>query len=793
MSRFLKVLLLIFVTTSILSGCGGADERKNAYLEKAKQSIAAGDLDKARIELKNVLQIDPKFGNAYYQLGKIYEAKHEYRQAFGSYSKAAELTPDNFKNQARLGRFYLILAGDKTKAEEKMKYILGKAPENIDGLLLKAAILMRENKTDESLKISEGITKRAPYNVENSTFLALLYWQQKKPEKTIAVLEKTLEKNRDNVQLNLLLAKALINTKKYDSAEKIYQNFLKNKPDDFKSYTNLAGLYNLKGDKKKAVSILKQAIENNPDEVDRQLTLVQYIQQTQGKDAAEAELISLINQHSSLGKLRLALGELYNKEGKTQQAKAVYKKAVTEFSEDATGIQSRIMLALMYMHEKKEDKAKKELQDAIAISPNNPKVNMLIARIAIHDKNYEKVILSLRIVVKETPGNAEAYILLAAAHSVLGEKEQADTVLNNAYENNRDNPNTLMQLAKYYTKVNDIDKTEKMIDAYLALNDKSYEALSIKAKILNKEKKFSKVRPFLQKLITLFPTKENGYLLSMPYLANEKNSEKAVSLLKQGYKKVANKQVILQLLTSIQLSMGDKKEALNRINTAIKNSPDNINLQLLLAKTYLSIGDYKRAEVELKEVVQSHPDSEEAYVLLSGIYNKQNNQAARADIIRQGSEKTGSVRMSIMLAGIYGSNKKYDKAISIYEHTLSKSPDNALVMNNLASILSDHKTDKASLNRAKQLADKMKKSTQPVIQDTVGWIYYKTGDYTAAIKILKNSVKKAPDINIFNYHLGMAYKAAGDNKMAKTYLQKSLSNNKKFDGRTKAEQVLKTL
>ena len=82
--KLFRILILTLSAYTLIS-CGGADERKSVYMEKAKSSIEAGDLEKARIELKNVLQIDPKDSNAYFHLGKIYEQKKNYRQAFSNY------------------------------------------------------------------------------------------------------------------------------------------------------------------------------------------------------------------------------------------------------------------------------------------------------------------------------------------------------------------------------------------------------------------------------------------------------------------------------------------------------------------------------------------------------------------------------------------------------------------------------------------------------------------------------------------------------------------------------------
>ena len=141
------------VAVMILSGCGGAEERKGKYLERAKAYFEEENYDKAKIEFKNVLQIDPKTAAPYYFLGRIAEADQEWREAFGNYSKAVELDPDLLEARTRLGRFYL-LADQSDKAEEQISEVLTKAPDDPDALLLRATILFRSGKPDEAIASS---------------------------------------------------------------------------------------------------------------------------------------------------------------------------------------------------------------------------------------------------------------------------------------------------------------------------------------------------------------------------------------------------------------------------------------------------------------------------------------------------------------------------------------------------------------------------------------------------------------------------------------------------------------
>ena len=101
-NRFFRIFLLALLL-SILSACGGAEGRKAKYLERGKSQMEEEKFDKAQVEFRNVLQIDPKNAQAYYYLGQIAEKQRDLRQAFGYYSKAVELAPDNLDAQSKMG------------------------------------------------------------------------------------------------------------------------------------------------------------------------------------------------------------------------------------------------------------------------------------------------------------------------------------------------------------------------------------------------------------------------------------------------------------------------------------------------------------------------------------------------------------------------------------------------------------------------------------------------------------------------------------------------------------------
>ena len=83
-ARPLKVTAVIGLSLLLLA-CGGAEERKAKYLASGKALMEQADYSKARLELRNVLKIDPKDVGALYLLGQLEEKQQNWRKAYAYY------------------------------------------------------------------------------------------------------------------------------------------------------------------------------------------------------------------------------------------------------------------------------------------------------------------------------------------------------------------------------------------------------------------------------------------------------------------------------------------------------------------------------------------------------------------------------------------------------------------------------------------------------------------------------------------------------------------------------------
>ncbi|MEW8437174.1 MAG: tetratricopeptide repeat protein, partial [Candidatus Thiodiazotropha taylori] len=101
----LKNILMSFLIYALLflgTGCSSNEDRKQAYFDRGMELYKQGNYTKARLEFKNVLQIDPKDADAYYMFGLLEEKEENWRKAFSLYFRAVELKPNHKDAQVHL-------------------------------------------------------------------------------------------------------------------------------------------------------------------------------------------------------------------------------------------------------------------------------------------------------------------------------------------------------------------------------------------------------------------------------------------------------------------------------------------------------------------------------------------------------------------------------------------------------------------------------------------------------------------------------------------------------------------
>ena len=157
MHRMKIIVLILFVFLSVTGFFFKSDDEKKAdHYNKGKVFIEEGDLKSAELELRNAIQIDPEYADAYLLLGETLLKLGNAQEAFQAYGKVEQLDPENIDVRLRLASF-LLLAKQTDMAKERLDAVLAIAPENTDALMMMAAVQEQEKNLDEAASLYEKV------------------------------------------------------------------------------------------------------------------------------------------------------------------------------------------------------------------------------------------------------------------------------------------------------------------------------------------------------------------------------------------------------------------------------------------------------------------------------------------------------------------------------------------------------------------------------------------------------------------------------------------------------------
>jgi len=789
--RTICLSLVVFLTA-----CGGAEERKVKYLEKGKQYLEENNYEKAKVEFKNVLQIDPKFAEGYYYMGKIEEHRKDLRKALGNYQKSVELKPDYLDAKANIAKIYTFVGTKEyiDKANKEIKEILQKKPDHVMAMLVAATLDAKAGNKQKAIEKLKSIIAKSPDEKDAYSLMASIYLSQKNEQQAISTLEMGIKNSPDAINLRISLAKLYArNSDTYDKAEKLIQDVVALKPDEFKYRVALATFYATSGQKDKAEATLRKAIQENDEEPVRYLVLTEYFAKTKGAAAAEQELIKAIKQKPDMFELRFALVELYKKLNLHDKAKGVLQDIIKLEDISPNGLNARNKLAEIYLGESNINEAQKYIEQVLKESPADNDALFLKGKIAYLLNDDQTVINSIRTVVKNNPKDPDAALLLAQAHERSNQSDLAKSVLLSALEADPLNPKNHLNYANYLASKKQLDEASQTLDKALAYFNGDLDLMKAKLKVLVAEKKLDEVPDLLDMMKKTHPTDEDVYMIRGQYKLAQKKLDDALVEYESAYKYSSTKFKPLETIVKILVNQGEKAEAISRLNKLASDKPYASIAHELLGQIYIQQGNRSEGIKEF-ELAMDNSQWELPYISAGTAYLADNKLDKALAILKTGLAKVGNkVPLQFQLAGIYEKQKQYDNAKAVYEKILSGNPANRLATNNLVSLLVDYGNGNSDIKRAADLASTLENSNNIAFQDTLAWVSLKNGNATKALSIMEGVVAKAPNVPIFEYHMGMAYYQSGNRDKAREMLQKSVDGKGDFPGKDKAKQLLLTL
>ena len=788
----MKTPVLVLALALLVGACGSPEKRAADYLVKAQQFYDEGDWVKARLEAQNAAQVEPKNAKARFLLAQIAEQEQEYQQMFGHLLVVVDEDPGNVEARLKLGTLYFLgQAWDEAakQADELMKL----APDDSRVRLLNARVLIQKQDRDGGMAEVAKAIELDPDNVD-AILLQGASDAIEDLDKGIATLDAAINRLPEDKtrQLRELKVVMFSQGKRLGDVETGLRELSEDFPEEQGYKFQLAQFYASQGRVDEADQLLLKVTELDPTNADTQLGYVQFVAGQGNAAKAEAALKTFIEKNPDSGKLRLALGQLYEATNRPEEARKAYAELGERAPKTPDGLAARSRVAALDIRDGKLEPARARVDEILKDAPDDAGALLLRAGLRINDNKVDDAVADLRLVLRKEPENDRALLLLAQAYVRQNELVLSKDTYRRLLEVAPDSPDGLQQLAVLYASNKEYAEAEALLRRRLAKQPDDLVTSGRLVEVLMAQDQPARAEEEARRMQALTNQTGVGDFSLGRVLAQQKDFDGAAAAFKKSVAARDGDPLPLEGLVRSLLAAGKQSEAISVLNQQLGNEKNELFAKFLLGGIYGGSGDQGQAEKYLEDVIKDKPDSVVAWASLAGVYKDRDQRIAVYQ--RALKANPGNVELNMLLATEFEQASRFDDAMKIYEQVVKDAPAYEPGINNLAALLLDRRTDKASHARALELARKLANTDNPAMLDTLGWAHYRAGQYAEAVSVLERVVAKAGQFPIFRYHLGMAYMGAGNPVGARQELRQAVDKAEgDYPGLAEARATLEKL
>jgi tetratricopeptide (TPR) repeat protein len=744
----------------LLSGCSSSEEKAQSYYEHGKELLAAKDYDRAEVEFRNAVQYNKRLLPAWRDLAQVEELTHKWGALVPVLRNVLELDPNDMATRLKLGRL-LLAGGGVDDALRLVNEVKAPDDQNPDLLALKAAILLKLKDSDGAVREAQAALKLDPAHSGAMFVLAADDFAKGNLKAALGILNNDAIAKRNDIGASLFKLLILEKSQDLPESEALLKKLVDLYPKETGFKSELIRLYLFQHRNDDAEQVQRAIVAANPSDVQAHLDLIRLFTATKGPAAAEQETVSLINAGGDVFRYQLALAQLNFAQGRADDAIALLNKLISSESSTDNVQMARVNLAEAYISQKKSDAAAAVVADILKADARNISGLKLRAAMRIDGGQLEGAIADLRQALNDQPRASDLMVMLAIAYERSGSIDLADKQFADAVRVSNFNPQVTLNYTAFLQRRGNLAHAEDVLTDVAGRWPENVEVLSALAQVRLARQEWAGAEEVAQIIKRIGSNPVLGDELLGAALAGRNKNDESILALQNAYQAQPNATQPMYALVRVYLRAQKPDQAIGFLQSVLKANPSNAEAYVLLGSVQLTMKSPDEARKSFMAAVAKQPANVVGYRALADYYIAQKNYDEALKVINAGlKQQPDNFALHLALADILERSGNYDGAIAEYENLLNKDSGSMVIANNLASLLADHRTDKASLDRAMQLATMLQKSPLPQFKDTLGWVRYREGDYKAALPLLDDAATALPN-PLVHYHLGMAYLSIG--------------------------------
>ncbi len=730
------------------------------YLAKGRELYARQEFAEAALNYRKALQKDPRFAEAYYQLGLTEGHLNQGRDAFQDLSRAAELAPARRDVKLALGDFCLRSYLADTRRPKALydavarlaDQFLAENPESYDGLRWKGDLAAVDNKFAEAEAFFQRANKVKSDQPELLVSWSHVLFQDKQPEGAERLARQSIERHRA-----------------YGPA-----------------YDELFVQYTLLKKSHEAEQVLQQKVANNPSDIGAALQLAAFYGGASRQADMKAVLGQLLSNSVEFPHAHIQVGDFYESLQRWDEAIRTYEQGAQADPVQKLEYLKRITNVLLVQD--KTAQAQGVMREILKSDPNDDGAKAVQGSLLMKSGRADQAARIFRDLVKKSPDNVTWHYNLGRALQAQGDTVGAKHEYEEAIQRKRNFLAPRLALVNQAQQAGDYRSTLQYANDILSIDPEMPLVRLIRAQSLVAMGRVDEARTDLDALRPSFPDEVLLQLALVDLnLRHFKDAEEKFQKILQSER--GNTRAITGLVQA-EIAQDQLGKAAELLRQELERSPGSDSLRLLFADIEVAAGRLEVAIQQYRIVLLRNPRAAQTHLSLGRAYELKGMLPQAIDELRQTERLAPKDPLPpAVLAHMMISAGMQREALSALGHALVLGPKNAYLMNDMAYLTAETGGD---LNTALALAQNAVRTapTEPEMSDTLAWIYFKKNQIDSALRIYRGLVAKYPEKANFRYHFGMALLRASDDASAKREFQAALTLNPTTETRQQIEAAL---
>ena len=761
-------ILLIFVSLAFLSGCESSEQKAEKHFQSALALLEQGDEERAIVEFKNVFKLNIKHRAARQAYAELQKRRGNLREAIGQYLRLADQYPDDVEAYREISEMYATVGNWR-----EMKTYLATGRELApDDNVLKALQIVYDYQdrldAGDTQALEQTVSQARALLGEMPDYIMLRQVvidddiKNKRFEKARKELDEAIQYAPNDRSLYVVRLSVLSALGDSSAIESQLKAMIAQFPEDTSSRDTLIRWYVSQGQLDDAESYLREAVVLGGGQTSDYLSLLSFLTEFRGQDAASAELDKIIAQgNAPLPLYGLQAGYRYDA-GDHEGAISQLTELVNSAKPSSDSRKLKIALSQMQIENGNEQAGRALIDEVLQEDSANVEALKIKATWLIRDDRVGDAILALRTALEQAPEDPDVMTLLARAHERDGNMDLMGEMLSLALDASNKAPAESIRYARFLLNQGKTSTAEGILVDALRLSPDNVELLNELGAVYVAWPDWPRASQVQQTLARIGTPVATNYAntLKNQILQGQKKTDEAVAFLEKlvndgsaGFG--AHLEIVRSYITA-----GDIESAKKYGSDLLAEEPDNLEFKYLNAAVSAAIGEPEAAARQYREILDQDPSLTPVWVALFRVLSEAGHKDQAAAAIEQAlAARPGDPTLQWVKAGVLEADGDIQGAIEIYEKMYDQDSDNMVIANNLASLLTTYSQEPESVKRASAIARRLRASEFAPYQDTYGWIAFLRGDLDEAVKALEPAASVMVEDPMVQYHLARVYDA----------------------------------